>query len=235
MMDMLSLTRYISQMIEANAEVLNMVAKVNDPKDGFLIDVDVLNKKNEIDTSIGTLQNILVFQSINFSPCIKKDDLGILLNIKIDINANLNEVTNNDIYEGDIFYIFIPLQRKKEFQSNAETFMIQSNSTKNNIKLDDKQLQVTIEEGDIIAQAKGAYTITTQDAFKLECKGYTMEATGTDPIVIKNSVGGLKEVIDNLFQCMDGLASGLTGTTSNPAAYNGVKPTAQQMINKIIG
>lgn len=187
-------------------------------------------------------KKVPIVQSPYISPVVNPGDKGVMVNIHIDIGNLLEDKEIDGNIQGQDYCIFLPIITKKEFKSKTDTLTISSADLKSKIELTNEKLGYTLEK-DLETIAKGKYdltidkamTLTTKDAYKLEAKSFTVETKGTDPLVIKNSIGGFKEVMDQLFQCMDGLASGLTGPSSNPAAYQAVKAAAQQMISKIIG
>lgn len=155
-------------------------------------------------------EKIPIIQSPYFSPIVKVGDLGLALNIHIDIGNALNELAfNRNVFNQD-YLIFLPLITKSQFKSNAEVLTITSSDFNSKIELSNDKLSAT-------------------------CKSLTLEATGSDPLKIKNGAGSLADVIEQLFTCMDGLAAGLQGNMSNPGAYNGVKSGAKSAISKILG
>lgn len=187
-------------------------------------------------------KKVPIVQSPYISPIVNSGDKGVMINIHIDIGNLLEDKSIDGNIQGQDYCIFLPIITKQQFQSKTDTLTISSADLKSKIELTNEKLGYTLEK-DIETIAKGKYdlttdgamTLTSKDAYKLKAMSFTVETTGADPLVIKNSIGGLKEVMDQLFQCMDGLAAGLTGPSSNPAAYQGVKAAAQQMINQIVG
>lgn len=178
-------------------------------------------------------KKVPIIQSQYFSPIVAKGDLGIALNIHLDIGNALEDLPfDRNVFNQD-YLVFLPLITKKQFKSQADKLTISSQDLKSTIELSNEKLSI-IAEKDIEQQAKGKYTITTNSGYSLKASSYTVEASGASPISMKNSVGGLGDVITQLFQCMDALAAGLTGQTSNPAAYNAAKPIAKALIDKIV-
>lgn len=187
-------------------------------------------------------KKVPIIQSPYISPIVNPGDKGVMINIHIDIGNLLEDKAIDGNIQGQDYCIFLPIITKQQLQSKTDALTINSADLKSKIELTNEKLSYSLEK-DIETIAKGKYDLTTdgaisltsKDAYKLEAKSFNVEATGPDPLVVKNSIGGLKDVIDQLFTCMDGLASGLTGASSNPAAYQAAKTPAQQMISKIVG
>lgn len=176
--------------------------------DGFYVSVNTLNYKGEVFEGDFVIKGVPILQSPKLSLPIKKDDLGILLNIQID----LSNIIENKEYFTDIehdFYVFMPIVAKANFKSNADDFYVSSNEGDTTLILNDKEA-------------------------KLNTKGdLSIKSSGTNTVEFGNSAGTLKTAFDAIFQAMDLIASGMTGTTTNPGAYNGGKTALQQQIAQI--
>lgn len=170
-------------------------------------------------------EKIPIIQSPYFSPIVKVGDIGLALNIHIDIGNALNELPfNRNVFNQD-YLVFLPLITKSQFKSNAEVLTITSSDFNSKIELSNDKLSTTCKSIETKAN----------ETYSLNAKSLTLEATGSDPLKIKNGAGSLADVIEQLFTCMDGLAAGLQGNMSNPGAYNGVKSGAKSTISKILG
>ena len=221
--------------------------------DGQFVDVKLATTG---DKKYKECKKIPIIQSAYCSPIVMPGDKGVLINIHIDIGRLLEDRMISSNIMGQDYSIFLPLITKRQLKSKNNALTLTSADLKSKIELTNESLTSTLEK-DIITEAKASYsvkansmtleakeayllkcktfTLEAQDAFKVKAKSLTMEASGADPIKIKNGAGGLKDVVDALFQCMDGLASGLTGPSSNPASYQGVKAGMQAKINQIVG
>lgn len=238
---------YLNKLIHQKIAIVtenykNIPCRVLDVKDGLFIDVEPIGSNNEPLKSIKSIENVMVMQSVNYSPCLKKGDIGFLWDIKLDLTGFIEDVRYNDDYVSK-FYLFIPLLKKSEFNSNAKDFFIQTNEKKTKLVLNDESVNLTTD-GNVTNTIKGDITINGEKTFKAELKdavsvkgkSITIESSGTDPLQIKNNAGSLKAAFDAIFQAMDGLAaSAATATGYNPAAYQAAKPLAEQMISKIVG
>lgn len=237
---------YLNKLIQQKIAIFNenhknMACRVLDEKDGLFIDVELIGSDNEPLKSIKSIENVMVMQSVNYSPCLKKGDIGFLWDIKLDLTGFIDDVRYSDDYVSR-FFIFIPLLKKSEFQSNAKDFFIQTNEKKTKLVLNDESVNLTTDgnvtntiKGDISISGEKTLKAELKDAVNIKGKSITIEGSGTDPLQIKNNVGSLKAAFDAVFQAMDGLAaSAATSTGYNPSAYEAAKPLAEQMISKIV-
>lgn len=87
------------------------------------------------------LDKIPIVQSKYFSPIVQKDDVGLLVNIKLDLsnllNSNKAAGANRQTY-----FIFIPFNLIASFESNADTFEIKSPKLQDSISVTDEMIQV---------------------------------------------------------------------------------------------
>ena len=121
--DLLSITKdqAYSAVNSISKTILCKVTKT----DGFYVDVVELNYKNEVDDGSNELKNIPILQSPYFSQCININDVGILVNIQVDLSNFINET----IYTSDLsnnYYFFVPILQKKAFKSSEKDFLLQS-------------------------------------------------------------------------------------------------------------
>ena len=218
-----------------NDEYLNLMQlagkKQQKPLQCFFVKVNKA-EGNYIDCELTTGEDTLtpitkvpVIQSPYISPIVKVGDFGLLLNVAISLDSVLADKIDNLKLQGQNYFVFLPLIKDADYKSAANVLTLSSEDLKSKIELSNEKLNVEVEK-DIIEAAKGSYS--------LSAKSIKIAASGTEPLDIANSVGGLGDVITQIFTCLDGLAAGLTGSTSNPAAYNAAKPAAQQMIQKIV-
>ncbi|RDU70428.1 hypothetical protein CQA66_08445 [Helicobacter aurati] len=119
--------------------------------------------------------------------------------------------------------IFIPfsLFNTKDIQEN---FMIEyKDDTK--IIISDDGINITHKDSKIEI---------SEDSVNIESKNSTLKNSQTEPIEISNSMGSLLNVCEHLISMMDLLSNGLTGASSNPAAYNAGKQAFIQQIKGIV-
>lgn len=239
----------------------NKIAQVIETN-GFTVDLNLLQIDNSVMDGDIPLKNIPILQQRNIQPCIKKGDIGILLNIGIDLN-NLIYEKEYDITFYNEYYLFLPFMQLKEFASNAEDFLIQSNIQNSNVTLNDTSITMQVKESkdsenlsklmlnkdnvemsaskNITSTAKEAINFTSEKTMTTTCQNkYTIDCKdevsikGAKPIEIGCNAGTLKACFDAVFQAMDAIASGMTGQTTNPASYQSAKTALQQQINQIV-
>lgn len=218
-----------------NDEYLNLIelakGKRQAPLQCFFVKVSA-TEGNFVDCELTTGEDTLtpftkvpVIQSPYVSPIVKAGDFGLLLNVAISLDGVLADKVENLKLQGQNYFVFLPLVKDADYKGSANVLTISSEDLKSKIELSNEKLNVEVEKDVAIA---------SKEKFELSSQSVKIEASGTDPLAISNSVGGLGDVITQIFTCLDALAAGLTGASSNPAAYNAAKPTAQQMIQKIV-
>lgn len=202
-----------------NDEYLNLIelarGKKQNPLQCFFVKVRA-TEGNYVDCELTTGEDTLVpftkvpvIQSPYVSPIVKAGDFGLLLNVAISLDSVLADKVGDLKLQGQNYFVFLPLIKDADYKSSANVLAISSEDLKSKIELSNEKLNV-------------------------EAKSIKIAASGTEPLDVANSVGGLGDVITQIFTCLDALAAGLTGASSNPAAYNAAKPTAQQVIQKIV-
>lgn len=257
------INKLVNNKIEKNRDVegKTLIAQVIETN-GFNVDLNIIEIDNKVADGELPLKNIPILQQRNIQPCIKKGDYGLLLNININLN--------NFIYEKEYvkqfyseYYVFLPFMQLKEFNSNAEDFLLQSNLQNSNMVMNDTSLTMQVKEkqdSDILSKvllnkdnvemtaskvisstAKEAINFTSEKTMTTTCqKKYTIDCKdevsikGAKPIELGCNAGTLKACFDAVFQAMDAIASGMTGQTTNPASYQGAKSALQQQINQIV-
>ena len=188
----------------------NFIAKIK-AFNGATCDCIILqNNKNQTPIE---LKNIPVWHNGNINWQLKKDDIGILLNIGI----------NPDLFIFEDFYIFLAFsQNFKEglaLYNENNSLILQKENTQLNTP---KQMQINAEN------------IALKSQQKAEILSDEIIIQGTQPLDIKNNAGSLKNVCDTLFQAMDLLADGMTGQSTNAAAYKAGKSALQSQISQIL-
>lgn len=235
----------------------NKIAQVIETN-GFTVDLNLLQIDNSVMDGDIPLKNIPILQQRNIQPCIKKGDIGILLNIGIDLN-NLIYEKEYDITFYNEYYLFLPFMQLKEFASNAEDFLIQSNLHNSNITLNDTNITMQVIEKEnsenlsklmlnkdnvemsasknITSTAKEAMTTTCQKKYTVDCKD-EVSIKGAKPIELGCDAGTLKACFDAVFDAMDALkGSALVAgqaTLSWLPQYDTAKQKAKQSIQNIV-
>ena len=87
------------------------------------------------------LDKIPIMQSKYFSPIVQKDDVGLLIDIKLDLSNLLNSNTAGGANR-QTYFIFIPFNLIASFESNADTFEIKSPKLQDSISVTDEMIQV---------------------------------------------------------------------------------------------
>ena len=159
------------------------------------------------------LKNIPVWQNGNVNWQLNEGDIGILLNIGI----------NPDLLILQDFYIFLAFSQNYKqglaLYNENNSLILQKENTQLNTP---KQMQINSQNMALKAQQKA------------EIEANEIIIKGTQPLDIKNDAGSLKSVCDSLFDAMDLLASGMSGQTTNPAAYNAGKDAIKAVISQIL-
>lgn len=143
--------------------------------DGFIVNVLELDKEGNVIEGRSVISGIAILQSKYFSPCVQKDDLGILINIGCYIGNILYGIIASETLDMD-YYVFVPFVKKDDFKSNSAEFMIQSLDEKSKFVVDNLNITETTTnktvtcEKNISETAKENVTITSEKALSLSGK-----------------------------------------------------------------
>lgn len=126
----------ISKAIETARETTTYFVKVMET-DGIFVKVMPFTTEKGMEA----LDKIPIVQSKYFSPIVQKDDVGLLLDIKLDLSNLLNSNTASGANR-QTYFIFIPFNLIASFESNADTFEIKSPKLQDSISVTDEMIQV---------------------------------------------------------------------------------------------
>lgn len=209
----LNLGNIINNLIQKNISKINtcFIAKVVKVNDNKVSVIDLIKSNNEIENPI--IHNCLVglpyTNDFNLAYKLKNDDIGICIVCKQDITNYKNNgsegVVNTDRLFNISDSIFIPLSLYKS----------------------------TIENNKI--NAKSDFNIECEANFTTKSKGNIEIKATNNPVVIGNDIGTLISVVEDIISLLDLLASGMTGSTTNPSAYQSGKNAIIQKIKQVVG
>lgn len=126
----------INKAITSARESVTYFVKVIDT-DGVFVKVMPFTTEKGMEA----LDKIPIVQSKYFSPIIQKGDVGLLLDIKLDLSNLLNSNTAAGANR-QTYFIFIPFNLIASFESNADTFEIKSPKLQDSISITDEMIQV---------------------------------------------------------------------------------------------
>lgn len=198
-----------------------------DSTDGFVADVLELDKEGNVIEGRSAISNVTILQSKYFSPCLQKDDIGILLNIGCYIGNILYGIIESETLDDD-YYVFIPIVKKDDFKSKSSEFMIQSLDEKSKIVVDNLNINETTTNKSLVCEknisetAKENITITSEKALSLKGKDSVtiasdskieinstadMSISSNSPLEIKGGGQSLATALDTFCTALGSLAS----------------------------
>lgn len=205
--------------------------------DGYYVSIKLLTS----DEGFKVCEKVPILQSPYFSPIVKKGDRGIMLNIGVDVSSLLKEGKPTKNVKGRDYGVFLPLLANASYQSQADALTLSSEDLKSRVQMTNESVESSLE-GSLTTLVKKEVSISSENTISVEAKkGISIDASKveikakSDPIILGNGVGTLKDVVDSLFSAMDALSQGLTGPSSNPAAYTAQKSVLKQLCDKIVG
>lgn len=253
------INKLVNNKIESNRDIegKTLIAQVIETN-GFNVDLNIIEIDNKVADGELPLKNIPILQQRNIQPCIKKGDYGLLLNININLNNFIYEKEYVKQFYTD-YYVFLPFMQLKEFNSNAEDFLLQSNLQNSNVVMNDTSLTMQVKEkqdSEILSKlllnkeniemtASKNITSTAKEAITTTCeKKYTVASKdevsikGAKPIELGCDAGTLKACFDAVFEAMDALKSSAMvagqATLTWLPQYDSAKQKATQEIGKIV-
>lgn len=247
----LDLKEFIKKLVkEILLETISFPCKVKE-YDGLFVKVESLLKDNDL----GIIENVAVLQSPYLHLPIKENDMGICLNCDYLFYETMqdSEISDNCRSVGTNGLIFIPLVTEKNKQEDTESTILFNENRESKLTLKDKNLiyenknttlkiedtNFTFDNKDIIINVENGNVIIDNQNITLTIKDNVLSIKGTlqfdtSAIKIEGMGGKLGEAFNQVFSAMDLLSTGLTGSSSNPAAYNDGKTAIQQAIKKIV-
>lgn len=184
--------------------------------------------------------DVCIMQSPYLHLPIKAQDKGIAINAGYVFNELLEDkpITQNIKAIGSLALIFIPFVSESLKAEDIESTIL-TNETReatltlkeNTLTYDNKELTLKIEGADVEIDNKSIQVkISGSDVI---ISGGTLKFENS-AIKVEGMAGALGKAFEQVFNAMDLLSTGLTGPSSNPAAYNGGKSAFQQMIKQIV-
>lgn len=191
--------------------------KVNSYDKG-LVEVETLLKADDTDIAV----KIPVMQSPYLTLPIQKGDIGIALNCSYlfdaivqgaEIKENIKTVQKNGLF-------FIPILPASKVNEIDDITLTSANGD-SQIILNDSQLSLKVGKQE--ALSSDGSSLTTPLPIQQD----------KTPIDISGSGGSLGDYSGYILQLLDALASGMSGSATNPTAYNTLKATLQPQIEAI--
>lgn len=184
--------------------------EITDVKDGFLISCKLPTGENDFKS----FDEIPVLQSQWSSPIVQKGDYGLLLDIKNNLDAYLQEVQNDSQYGSlnQSYFVFLPIITKSQFNSSADKLSIFSADKQSKFELSNDETSLTAK------------------SFKL---------TAQSPISAGTDAGTLKDAFSAVFDAIDALKNAAvvsgSATLSWLPSYDTTKATAKSKVESIVG
>lgn len=187
---------------------------------------------------------------------LKNGDIGICIVLNKDISAykqsgeRCNAPTSR--YKDINDSVFIPLSLFKTLPNDSVDFTIKGESD-----------ELTFNKGELLINASKKCDFKAQNEFKLESQQSTIESpaimlngnvtiggnlamgstsgggaggisSGGEALSAGNDSGTLGDCFEAIFSALDLIASGMTGGSTNPSAYNGGKSALKEKIKGIV-
>lgn len=200
--------------------------------------------------------DVCIMQSPYLHLPIKAKDKGIAINAGYVFNELLNDVpiTQNIKSIGTMALIFIPFASNSLKVEDIESTILTNETRDSTLTLKGKNIIYKNENCECKIEDKN-FTFDNKDVsvkieganFEIDNKNMQVKISGSDVIIsngtlkfdkgaikLEGIAGKLGEAFDNVFSAMDLLSTGLTGASSNPAAYNSGKEAIKQLIAQIV-
>lgn len=181
--------------------------------DGYYIDAVIKGSQ------LPSLQKIPVLQSPYFSPIVKKGDVGLIININVDLSQfceglELDKNANNSPY-----FVFLPLCPKASRTAEAEALQLTSADGKHKITITADGVSVACEKD-------------------FEANGESIRLTAKQPLNLRNSAGSVGEVLTEILNTLDALKASAVVTGSATLTwtpqYDTAKAKAKSILQKVL-
>lgn len=206
-----------------------------------LVEVETLLVKGKNDVPI----KIPTIQSPYFTLPIQEGDIGLALNCSYlfapilenkNIETNILSTQKNGLF-------FLPLlQKDKQYEAGDITFK-SAPEFKSSLIINDDKVDLVVAENTKctidgstmsfninnksvvdLSESELGLKVNNKQALTIGSNISTpLEIEQSTPIALKGSGGSLKDYNDLIIQLMDALASGMSGSGTNPTAYNTLK------------
>ena len=184
--------------------------------------------------------DVCIMQSPYLHLPIKAKDKGIAINAGYVFNELLEDkpITQNIKAIGSLALIFIPFVSESLKAEDIESTILTNETRESTLTL--KENTLTFDNKDLTLKIQGADVEIDNKSIQVKISGSDVIISGgtlkfeNSAIKVEGMAGALGKAFEQVFNAMDLLSTGLTGPSSNPAAYNGGKSAFQQMIKQIV-
>lgn len=184
--------------------------------------------------------DVCIMQSPYLHLPIKAKDKGIAINAGYVFNELLEDkpITQNIKAIGSLALIFIPFVSESLKAEDIESTILTNETREATLTL--KENTLTFDNKDLTLKIQGADVEIDNKSIQVKISGSDVIISGgtlkfeNSAIKVEGMAGALGKAFEQVFNAMDLLSTGLTGPSSNPAAYNGGKSAFQQMIKQIV-
>lgn len=184
--------------------------------------------------------DVCIMQSPYLHLPIKAKDKGIAINAGYVFNELLEDkpITQNIKAIGSLALIFIPFVSESLKAEDIESTILTNETREATLTL--KENTLTFDNKDLTLKIQGADVEIDNKSIQVKISGSDVIISGgtlkfeNSAIKVEGMAGALGKAFEQIFNAMDLLSTGLTGPSSNPAAYNGGKSAFQQMIKQIV-
>ena len=184
--------------------------------------------------------DVCIMQSPYLHLPIKAKDKGIAINAGYVFNELLEDkpITQNIKAIGSLALIFIPFVSESLKAEDIESTILTNETREATLTL--KENTLTFDNKDLTLKIQGADVEIDNKSIQVKISGSDVIISGgtlkfeNSAIKVEGMAGALGKAFEQVFSAMDLLSTGLTGPSSNPAAYNGGKSAFQQMIKQIV-
>lgn len=214
------------------------------------------------DKNIIPIQNVPVMQSPYYAPITMPGDFGLCLNVGLDLGQFLKGGNKRGRISGKSYYVFFPLLKKDDYNATNLKAVISSADLASKIELTNESIAIEhtgnfeaniggdsslISQGNHTFEAQGDTTIKSTGNVNMEgaeiamsgqsavnVEGAQIAISANAPIEIAGAGGTLGDAFQSIFDCLNGVASGMTGPSTNPGALMAQLPAAIAKVKTIV-